>query len=81
MALAAPLLYARAESVNARPGVIALHSSGPMWWTFILSVDAWQADGRVPGGFLASIDKLDGQIWTDGEQEEWHALVMPVADD
>jgi len=34
-----------------------------MWWTFVVGCEEWK--DLIPGALFASVDKLDGHIWTD----------------
>lgn len=45
-----------------------------MFYTFIMPIDAWRADGRIPGGLMCSVDKVDGGLWTDEENEAFGLL-------
>jgi|GEM_PF-2489922 hypothetical protein len=42
----------------------------PRWWGFFAPSPKLQDEGHIPGAIFASVDKLDGHIWTYEEQEQ-----------
>ena len=42
-------------------------SSGLMYITFCTGAKEWKDLGLIPGALFASVDKLDGHIWSDEE--------------
>jgi hypothetical protein len=50
---------------------VRLYASHPMVYTFVTLSPEWQQEGRVPGGLLCSVDKVDGHVWTAAEQEQY----------
>jgi hypothetical protein len=54
------------------PGVtfedVRVHGYHPMVYTFVTLSPEWQREGRVPGGLLCCVDKVDGHVWPVAEQ-------------
>jgi hypothetical protein len=44
--------------------------SGIMYITFASGGKEWQDEGLIPGAIFASVDRLDGHLWTDEEMIE-----------
>lgn len=42
----------------------------PRWWTFGANAQEWIEAGCIPGRLSASVDKIDGHIWTPEAQEQ-----------
>ena len=65
------------ERQRDHPGVtfddVRLYAHHPMVFTFATLSPQWQREARVPGGLLCSIDKVDGHVWTESEQEQYAA--------
>jgi len=47
--------------------------SGIMYVTFVSGAKEWQDEGLIPGAIFASVDLLDGHLWTDEEMIELSA--------
>jgi hypothetical protein len=52
-------------------GDVELYAYHPMVYTLVTFSPEWQQEGRVPGGLICSIDKVDGHLWTTDEQEHY----------
>ena len=46
--------------------------SHPMWWTFVSVGQEWVDAGMTPGRLAVSIDKADGQIWSNDDMRRFH---------
>jgi hypothetical protein len=52
-------------------GDVEIYAYHPMVYTLVTFSPEWQHEGRVPGGLICSIDKVDGHVWTTDEQEQY----------
>jgi hypothetical protein len=60
-------------------GRVSLHAENPRFWTFFCGSEQLLAEGHVPGGLFACVDKESGRIWTMDEVEEYYAAVAARA--
>src|SRR5207244_6080373 len=67
----APLRERQRDYLGVTFDEARLYASHPMVYTFATLSPEWQREGRVPGGLLCSIDKLDGHLWTAAEHERY----------
>lgn len=44
----------------------------PMWWTFGCVGQEWVKAGVIPGMLSASVDKVDGRIWSQDDMRRFH---------
>ncbi len=56
------------------PIVRAAHAGEACAWAFFSGSDELQRQGYVPGGLFACVDKLDGHVWTDEDDNRRNAL-------
>jgi hypothetical protein len=47
-------------------------------WTFAAGSRQLQEEGYVPGAVFASIDKVDGHVWSNKEQERYAQSLSPI---
>ena len=59
------------DYLGVRFGEVRLYAYHPMVYTFATLSPEWQREGRVPGGLLCSIDKVDGHVWTVAEHDRY----------
>ncbi len=43
----------------------------PAYWLFVRECDEWVADGKIPGRLSCAIDKVDGSVWAEAQQERF----------
>ena len=67
----APLRERQRDYLGITFDEVRLHAYHPMVYTFATLSPELQREGRVPGGLLCSIDKLDGHLWTAAEHDRY----------
>lgn len=61
------VIASRFPTVTFAP--VAYLRESARWWTFFAGSPQLQSEGLIPGAVFASIDKLDGHVWTPEEME------------
>lgn len=57
---------------DAEVNELRLTKQNDQVWVFAASIPKLIEQGWVPGAITIFVDKKDGRVWTDQEQEEFH---------